>query len=142
MKKYISRLTLKLTAFGSPSRASSSRAGPPPFRISRPNHLADLSYASPIASSTVVPSWTYCPRLWARTRRLCPPEQINLLDTLKPYDNSRNKDISSHHTVFMPNLHKFSRYLCWGSSALSYMPFVNRQQLIKIICHIYFISII
>lgn len=52
------KLTENLTEFASPSRASSSRAGPPPFPISRPSHLAVLSYASPIASSTVVPSWT------------------------------------------------------------------------------------
>lgn len=52
-------LTLNITDFESPSRASCSTAGPPLLRKSRPSHFAVLSNASPIASSTVVPSCVY-----------------------------------------------------------------------------------
>ena len=52
-------ITENLTDFESPSRASSSIAGPPLLLRSRPSHFAVLSYASPIASSIVVPSCRY-----------------------------------------------------------------------------------
>lgn len=69
------KLTENLIDFASPSWASSSIAGPPLLLRSRPSHFAVLSYASPIASSIVVPSCTYWPRSWARISRLCPPKK-------------------------------------------------------------------
>lgn len=53
------QLTENLIDSALPSRASSSIAGPPLLLKSRPSHFAVLSYASPIASSMVVPSCMY-----------------------------------------------------------------------------------
>lgn len=65
------------------------------------NSWVSLIVTSPMASSTVVPSWTYWPTFWASNRRLCPPKNQITRDYMMyvhvSFKQSSNHWISSKH---------------------------------------------